>query len=62
MVDSVTTQTLLDGERLVIQKFTNLSDGTGETAVDKMVPSGYAANAFGIACTGLKLNLSLIHI
>jgi hypothetical protein len=56
MVDTVTTQTLLDGERLVIQKFTNLSDGTGEAAVDKMVPSAYAANSFGAACTGLKLN------
>lgn len=56
MADAVTTQTLLDGERLVIQKFTNLSDGGGETAVNKMVPSSYSANSFGIACSDLKLN------
>ena len=56
MVDTVATQTLLDGERLVIQKFTNISDGTGETAVNKVIVSGLAPNAFGVACTGVKIN------
>jgi hypothetical protein len=56
MVDTVTTQTLLDGERLVIQKFTNISDGTGEAAVNKIIVANLAPNSYGVACTGLKLN------
>ncbi len=56
MVDTVATQTLLDGERLVIQKFTNISDGTGETAVNKVIVANLAPNAFGVACTGVKIN------
>ena len=56
MVDTVTTQTLLDGERLVIMKFTNVSDGTGETAVNKIVVANLAANNWGAACTDLKIN------
>ena len=56
MADTVTTQTLLDGERLVIQKFTNISDGTGETNVIKVNVSALAPNSYGVACTGLKIN------
>jgi hypothetical protein len=56
MADSVTTQTLLDGERLVVMKFTNLSDGTGEVAVNKILPANLAVNSFGKACTDLKIN------
>ena len=56
MVDTVNSQTLLDGERLVIQKFTNISDGTGETAVNKVIVANLAPNAFGVACTGVKIN------
>lgn len=56
MADTVTTQTLLDGERLVIQKFTNISDGTGEAAVNKVIVANLAPNSYGVACTGLKLN------
>jgi len=56
MVDTVATQTLLDGERLVIQKFTNLSDGTGESAVNKVIVANLAPNAFGVACSGVKIN------
>jgi len=36
MADAVTSQTLLDGYRNVVMKFTNLSDGTGESAVKKV--------------------------
>jgi hypothetical protein len=36
MADAVTSQTLLDGSRNVIMKFTNTSDGTGEAAVMKV--------------------------
>lgn len=56
MVDTVNSQTLLDGERLVIQKFTNISDGTGESNVVKVNVSALAPNAQGVACTGVKIN------
>jgi hypothetical protein len=56
MPDAVSTQTLLDGERLVIQKFTNQSDGTGETNVPKIIPANLSSNAAGQACTGVKIN------
>ena len=36
MADAVTSQTLVDGKRNVVMKFTNLSDGTGESAVKKV--------------------------
>ena len=56
MADLVATQTLLDGERLYIAKFTNISDGTGETAVVKIDPSTLAKNGWGRACNGVKIN------
>ena len=36
MADAVTSQTIIDGARNVVMKFTNLSDGTGESAVTKV--------------------------
>ena len=36
MADAVTTQTLIDGQRNLVMKFTNLSDGTGEYKVKKV--------------------------
>ena len=36
MADTVTSQTIQDGERLAILKFTNESDGTGESSVKKV--------------------------
>jgi hypothetical protein len=56
MADNVTSQTLLDGDRLVIQKFTNISDGTGEAAVVKVDVSTLAKNTYGHACIGVKIN------
>ena len=56
MADAVASQTILDGERLFIGKFTNISDGTGESAVVKVDVSGLSANAAGQACTGVKIN------
>jgi len=56
MADAVTSQTILDGERLFIGKFTNLSDGTGETAVVKIDVSTLRPNAAGNACNGVKIN------
>ncbi len=36
MADAVSSQTIIDGARNVVMKFTNLSDGTGESAVVKV--------------------------
>jgi hypothetical protein len=36
MADAVTSQTIQDGERKAVLKFTNISDGTGETNVVKV--------------------------
>lgn len=36
MADAVSSQTIVDGERNVVMKFTNTSDGTGESAVKKV--------------------------
>jgi hypothetical protein len=55
MADAVTSQTLIDGERLAIMKFTNISDGTGETAVTKVTVSSLSANNLGIACNGVTV-------
>ena len=47
MADAVTTQVLQDGERLYIAKFTNISDGTGESEVTKVDVSGLNPNSHG---------------
>ena len=36
MADAVASQTILDGPKEVVMKFTNISDGTGESAVTKV--------------------------
>ena len=56
MADLVASQKLLDGERLFIGKYTNISDGTGETAVVKIDVTTLAVNAYGCACNGVKIN------
>ncbi len=40
---------------MVVQKFTNVSDGTGEAAVVKVDVSALVANARGQACTGVVI-------
>lgn len=40
MADAVTTQTLHDGPQVFVQRFTNISDATGESAVTKVDVSG----------------------
>ncbi len=55
MADAVTSQTIMDGERVAIMKFTNISDGTGETAVTKVNVSSLTANSAGQACTGVTV-------
>lgn len=41
MADAVTSQTLVDGPRNLVMKFTNVSDGTGESAVTKVDVSAF---------------------
>ena len=47
MADAVTSQTLSDGDRIAVVKFTNISDGTGESSVEKVDISGFATNMHG---------------
>jgi hypothetical protein len=55
MADAVATQTLFDGERMAIMKFTDISDGTGEAAVLKVDVSALTASSFGKACDGVTI-------
>ena len=47
MADAVTSQTLADGDKIAVVKFTNLSDGSGESSVKKVDVSALAANSAG---------------
>ena len=51
MADAVTSQTIQDGERKAVLKFTNVSDGTGESNVVKVDVSALTTNSSGNACT-----------
>ncbi len=50
MADAVGSQTLFDGERKAIMKFTNTSDGTGETNVVKVNPATLSSSNAGGVC------------
>jgi hypothetical protein len=58
MADAVTSQTILDdGGKNLIMKFTNVSDGTGESAVAKIDVSALTASAItGQSCNRVVLN------
>jgi len=56
MADAVTSQTIQDGEKTAILKFTNVSDGTGESAVKKVDVSALASNSAGVACTSVSVS------
>ena len=55
MADAVASQTIQDGERTAVMRFTNVSDGTGESAVKKVDVSALAANSAGQACTEVHI-------
>ena len=55
MADAVTSQTIIDGERNCIIKFTNVSDGSGESAVAKVDVSALTSNAAGVACSEVRV-------
>ena len=50
MADAVTSQTLSDGDRIAVMKFTNISDGSGESSVAKVDVSALASNSAGAEC------------
>jgi len=54
MADAVTSQTLVDGTQRAVFKFTNISDGTGESGVVKIDVSALAPFQ-GEPCTGVSL-------
>ena len=55
MADAVTSQTIIDGERNCVMKFTNVSDGSGESAVAKVDVSALQANTAGTSCSEVRL-------
>lgn len=64
MADAVTSQTLVDGERITVMKFTNISDSTGESAVLKVdvsalygAPSRVKINRLWYDMYGMGLNI-----
>ena len=54
MADAVTSQTIADGAKYAIMKFTNISDGTGESAVTKVDVSALESTG-GLTCTGVSI-------
>ena len=55
MADAVTSQTLFDGDKHVVMKFTNISDGTGEWAVKKVDVSALESDIYGNTCTSVAI-------
>ena len=55
MADAVTSQTIIDGSKTSVLKFTNISDGTGESAVVKVDVSALSKNGQGDSCTGATI-------
>ena len=56
MADAVTSQTIEDGGKNLIMKFTNISDGTGESAVAKVDVSALNSNpTTGAACSRVSI-------
>ena len=55
MADAVATQTIIDGSKTAVLKFTNVSDGSGESAVTKVDVSALANNSIGQSCTGASI-------
>ena len=56
MADAVASQTLQDGDKSVVMKFTNISDGSGEAAVKKVdVSALQTQSGSGAACTGVTI-------
>jgi hypothetical protein len=55
MADTVATQILFQGDKVLVMKFTDASDGTGETAVKKVDVTTLATYQ-GKACTAVQID------
>jgi|TARA_E500000318_G_scaffold64304_1_gene59428 hypothetical protein len=56
MADAVASQIVVDGPSFVAIKLTNISDGTGETAVTKVDVSALEADSrTGLSCTDVNI-------
>ena len=55
MADAVTSQTLVDGTRTAVMKFTNISDGNGEASVVKVDVSALNSHPDGTACSRVHI-------
>ena len=55
MADAVTSQTIQDGDRIAVMKFTNISDGSGESGVAKVDVSALQASSYKQTCTGVSI-------
>lgn len=55
MADTVASQIISDGPKYAVMKFTNISDGTGESGVTKVDVSALESSADGDACTGVVI-------
>ena len=56
MADAVASQTIVDGPTHVALKLTNISDGTGESAVTKVDVSALEADSrTGLSCTDVNI-------
>ena len=57
MADAVTSQTLQDGDKVAVMKFTIISDGSGESAVKKVdVSALQTQSGSGASCTGVTID------
>ena len=56
MADTVTSQTILNTPYRLVMKFTNVSDGTGESAVNKVDVSTFTAGEKEATCTGVTID------
>ena len=56
MADAVTSQTLVDNDKTLVMKFTNISDGTGESVVKKVDVSALNTNGHGQTCTSVTID------
>ena len=56
MADAVSTTTIIDGTHRAVIQLTNLSDGSGEAAVEKITCASLTARADGTACNGVFID------
>ena len=55
MADVVTTKIIEDGPRTAVMHFTNVSDGTGESAVAKVDVSALGTDNAGRSCSEVRI-------